>query len=348
MVYKVSSTDRIKDDRKVTFNNITATVERREFGTQTLSNGYVAGGRGPSNPDPNNDINAIDKFSFASDGNAAATGGTLSVTTSFAFGHSSGSHGFTAGGTIPSISASAADKEIFKYPFAISSGTSTLIGDLARNRRDGEGINGGGDGFVAGGFGSGDATHPPIGGAPREFIDKFSFSSDGNATNVGDLNEGKAGSASANSQTHGYISGGLGVPTTPGDVRKRITKFPFAISAGTSTAVGNLTGNAAQTSGQSSSTHGYRAGGADPSPGAAVNIIDKFPFSTDTNATDVGDLTYARQYLTGHSSTTHGYASGGIPGFYNVIDKFPFSSDTNASDVGDLVSGRYGAAGSQG
>ena len=348
MVYKVSSTDRIKDDRKVTFNNITATVERREFGTQTLSNGYLAGGRTSSNPDVNNDINAIDKFSFASDGNAAETGGTLSVTNAFAFGHSSGSHGFTAGGTIPSISAAAADKEIFKYPFAISSGTSTLIGDLARNRRNiPNGINGGGEGFVAGGFGPGDATHPPIGGAAREFIDKFSFVSDGNATNVGDLQEAKTLSASGNSQTHGYVSGGLANPV-PSTVRNRIEKFPFAISAGTSTTVGNLTGNVSATSGQSSSTHGYRAGGVDPSPGSEVNIIDKFPFSTDTNATDVGDLTYARQYLTGNSSTTHGYASGGIPGFYNVIDKFPFSSDANASDVGDLVSGRYGTAGSQG
>ena len=30
------------------------------------------------------------------------------------------------------------------------------------------------------------------------------------------------------------------------------------------------------------------------SPGNATNVIDKFPFAADTNATDVGDLTQGR------------------------------------------------------
>ena len=37
---------------------------------------------------------------------------------------------------------------------------------------------------------------------------------------------------------------------------------------------------------------GYASGGTVSGPG--INIIDKFPFSTDTNATDVGNLTVAR------------------------------------------------------
>ena len=46
-------------------------------------------------------------------------------------------------------------------------------------------------------------------------------------------------------------------------------------------------------SGQSSRTHGYTSGGADATP-APSNVIDKFPFSSDDNATDVGDLTVSR------------------------------------------------------
>jgi hypothetical protein len=42
-----------------------------------------------------------------------------------------------------------------------------------------------------------------------------------------------------------------------------------------------------------------------------LNTIDKFPFATDTNATDVGDLTTARRSVAGQSSTTFGYTSGG-------------------------------------
>ena len=349
MAYKQSGTERIKDDRSVIFNNITATVERREFGTQTLSNAYVAGGRISTSPDPNNDINDIDRFPFASDANASATGGTLSVTMLTAAGLSSGSHGYTAGGLIPSNpTLTSRGPQIFKYPFAISSGTSSEVGGLNRGRGEGAGINSAGEGFVAGGFGPGDPTHPPVGNNAREFIEKFSFASDGDATEIGDLQEPKRAGAPGNSQTHGYVSGGDDQNGAPPSltVALRIEKFPFAISSGTSTTVGNLTGNSKNQAGQSSSNHGYRAGGV--SSGSSVNVIDKYPFSSDTNATDVGDITASRSYLTGHSSSTHGYSSGGTPGFYVTIDKFPFSSDTNASDVGDLVSGRYGTAGSQG
>ena len=41
------------------------------------------------------------------------------------------------------------------------------------------------------------------------------------------------------------------------------------------------------------------------------NVIDKFPFATDGNATDVGDLTLGRNAPAGQSSTEFGYASGG-------------------------------------
>ena len=43
--------------------------------------------------------------------------------------------------------------------------------------------------------------------------------------------------------------------------------------------------------GASSVTHGYTSGGY---TGANSNIIDKFSFSSDEDATDVGDLTVAR------------------------------------------------------
>ena len=83
------------------------------------------------------------------------------------------------------------------------------------------------------------------------------------------------------------------------------------------------------------SVSGYTSGGLVP-PATNANTVDKFPFTTDANATDVGDLTQARQQVAGQSSTVSGYTSGGIPGPLNTIDKFPFASNANASDVGDL------------
>ena len=90
------------------------------------------------------------------------------------------------------------------------------------------------------------------------------------------------------------------------------------------------------------SVAGYTSGGVRtpfPSYGAQTTI-DKFPFSSDSNATDVGEITQVRQRTSGSSSSTHGYTAGGMtpsPTGYDTIDKFPFSSDTNATDVGELL-----------
>ena len=74
-----------------------------------------------------------------------------------------------------------------------------------------------------------------------------------------------------------------------------------------------------------------------------VNIIDKFSFTSDADATDVGDLLNDTFRTAGQSSANHGYVSGGLaPGVSNVIQKFTFATDANATDVGDLVnSTRY-------
>ena len=94
---------------------------------------------------------------------------------------------------------------------------------------------------------------------------------------------------------------------------------------------------------------GFASGGA-PSGGNQVNIIDRFPFATNANATDYGDLTLARYMIAGQSSSTDGYTAGGYnpslsPVLTNVIDKFPFASAANASDVGDLTANRGDVAG---
>ena len=126
-----------------------------------------------------------------------------------------------------------------------------------------------------------------------------------------------------------------------------IDKFPFSSDAN-ATDVGDLTVGRQGLAGQSSTTHGYTTGGySNNSPAGTKDIIDKFSFSSDGNATDVGNLTYNRSLIVGQSSTNSGYTSGGIHPPYNAIDKFPFSSDDNASDVGDLTQGRYQASGQQ-
>lgn len=86
---------------------------------------------------------------------------------------------------------------------------------------------------------------------------------------------------------------------------------------------------------------GYTSGGDNN-----FNVIDKFPFATDTNATDVGDLSVSRYSAAGQSSSTSGYNSGGeLPSSLNTIEKFPFAANNNSSYVGELTVLRGGASG---
>ena len=149
----------------------------------------------------------------------------------------------------------------------------------------------------------------------------------------------------AQGSTSGYTSGG-GPPL--GGVNNTIDKFPFASDAN-ATDVGDLSVRRLGSAGQSSTASGYTSGGygfpTGSPPGVFTNIIDKFPFATNANATDVGDVTTLMYRQAGQSSTENGYTCGGNAptGLSNTIDKFPFATNANATDVGDLTSARGGA-----
>ena len=151
----------------------------------------------------------------------------------------------------------------------------------------------------------------------------------------------------------GYSSGGAASQNTPPS-SPTIAKFPFAHD--TNSAVHSFLGlgQARQRgAGHSSTTHGYLAGGLSPPFFSRKNIIDKFPFSNTSAATDVGDLAVEKAHCVGQSSTAHGYVAGGSgnndsPLFTTVItsiEKFPFSSDASATEVGDLSVARGFSAG---
>jgi hypothetical protein len=176
-------------------------------------------------------------------------------------------------------------------------------------------------------------------------IDKFPFSSDGNATDVGDLSFLRRSAAGQSSSTNGYTSGGA-AENPVGLYANLIDKFPFAAD-GNASDVGDLTQGRQDVSGQSSSVSGYTTGGY-AAGGGRSDVIDKFSFSSNSNASDVGNLTLSRSGLTGQSSTESGYSSGGyVPSVppSNIVDKFPFASDGNATDVGDLTEARFRSAG---
>lgn len=233
--------------------------------------------------------------------------------------------GYVSGGVdYPSIY----KNTIERFPFAIDF-DETDVGDLTVGRSSASGASSSTHGYTAGGW---DGTRSNV-------IDKFQFVATSNATDVGDMVVGRSHMASTHSPTHGYSSGGYTGP--PFLVRDNIDKFSFSVD-GNATDVGNLNQGRGEVFGQTSSTHGYTSGGnSSPAGGVIVNTIDKFPFSSDNNATDVGDLTVAKFDATGLSSDVAGYSGSGNTNSTtsdNTLDKFPFASDANARDAGDLSS----------
>ena len=240
-------------------------------------------------------------------------------------------HGYVAGGN---ISGPTDTNVIQRFTFA-SDGNSSDVGDLTQDITHAAPSNSSTHGYAAGG-----ALFPPT--VVQDVIQKYAFGSSSNATDVGDLVEGRFEGASGNqSLTHGYKSGGRdNVPS--GNILDTIERYPFSSDTNASD-VGELTIARRQPAYgcTSSENHGYTVSGRN-APGPTVyNVIDKFPFSASTNATDVGDLTQAGHSASTSVSQTHGYAAGrriSPSSVSNVIDKFSFATDGNATDVGDLLS----------
>lgn len=166
-------------------------------------------------------------------------------------------------------------------------------------------------------------------------IDKFPFTSDASATDVGDLTQPVSRHSSASSSSHGYRHGGEAGPT-PVSYSNVIDKFPFTSDTNASD-VGDMTKVLIDTAGVYSSTHGYVLGGRFPN----TDDIQKYSFASDGNGVFIAELTNVKNRHAGTPSPSDGYTIGGYhsSGNLNVpVDKISFSSDTDATSIGTLGS----------
>lgn len=253
-------------------------------GQMSAEYAYVSGGSQAAVYD------VIDKFPFAvSTGITATDVGNLTQARANPSGSSSDTYGYAAGGFKSGASLSCV---IDKFPTSVDA-DATNVGNLVVNKH-----------YVAGqssttyGYTSGGQSTPS---SPTYYntIEKFSFSADGNATDVGDLTVARGLTPGGQSSTtHGYTTGGIDASY----YYNIIDKFSF-VSDGNATDVGDMVVGAygQQTSGTSSTTHGYGAGGYNlaVAPTTTFNVIEKFSFSTDGNSTDVGDLGSVQYNVTG-------------------------------------------------
>ena len=185
-------------------------------------------------------------------------------------------------------------------------------------------------------------------------IDKWSFSSDGNATKVGDLanivsgrntsgeaDSGSANGASACSGTHGYHIGGWDSPGAS-DI---MGKWAFATDSD-GVDIGDMHDARSNCSGFSDGNTGYVAGGDSPppyTPAQLTDMIQSLAFSSDAVADTTQNLSTVRCRAAACQTTTYGYHLGGAETLtataVNTIERFQFATTNHAVDVGDLTIG---------
>ena len=194
-----------------------------------------------------------------------------------------------------------------------------------------------------GGTGGGTQWGYACGGINQDYIFRNSYSSDVDATDIGNLTYTTNVAAGHSSATSGYCSGGTDGGNT--NMRDDICRFTFAAAASI-VAVGDLvtvTGSGLTRGrgflgGGSSSTHGFSTGGSTGgNPGVPYSEIDIFPFASDVNSADHGDLSADRMTFSTASALTVMYTLAGEVGYtYNsIIDKIIFATSTTATNIAD-------------
>ena len=202
-------------------------------------------------------------------------------------------------------------------------------------------------GFVVGGY-----NWPSA--ARLASIDEVSFSSDGNATDAGDLaggNPGRSATTNTCSATHLFNSGGYGPGNYTPNTADVIESFSFA-TKGTMVDVGNLVHHIRGQGATGNIDYGFVHGGyravSDPSgPAQAYNVIWRYAHVSSGNATDVGDLLNNADNPGANSdpNNSYGYSAGGCCPT-NTIQRYAMVSSGNAVDVGDLTVSYHGPASS--
>ena len=191
-------------------------------------------------------------------------------------------------------------------------------------------------------------------GSGSNVIDKWSLTSNGNATDVGDLLEATGENSGFMSSSHGYSSGG----NTPsyGPYLNRIQKYPFA-SDGNATNVGNLASNVGR--GQQGSVSAgatnkaYSVGGfMGPSSSVQSNATQKYSLASDGNAA-LGPAGHGTGDPAGIIGIEHGYFVGGrgpMPSTSigsTAKSKFSFASESFQSHPATIETGWMGSSGHQ-
>ena len=242
----------------------------------------IWGGQGtPSN------VDNIDYFTIASEGNAQDFGNMLSVAQTTQ-GLSSSTRGISYGHGEP-------ESNVIQYTEIATTGNAIDFGDCALETRSGGTWASPTRGMLAGGA------------SKRKHIEYITIASKGNGTDFGELIEGRRGNSGCSNSVRGLCIGGYDGSGSP-YYRSITIDYVTIASTGNATYFGDLTIKLANQSAAASPIRGICAGGETPT---AVNTIDYVLIATTGNAMDFGDLSDASWDQSAAVSDCH----GGLGGF---------------------------------
>jgi hypothetical protein len=218
-------------------------------GSSSSTHGYTGGGQDPAvSPAQNYASVTTEKFPFSSDSDSQLIGKLTYASYQLNTGHSSPISGYVL------YSSPAPINGIQKFQFATDSTATTLVTTSTivplRSYGQGAGISSLTFGYIGGTSYPG--TPAPYGVSNQvKMIEKFSFSSDGACSAVGQLTQARYGAGASSSTVSGYTHGGYG--GSPVATVVIIDKFPFATDTN-ATSVGQLVTGREEQSGANART----------------------------------------------------------------------------------------------
>ena len=208
-----------------------------------------------------------------------------------------------------------------------STGTGYDFGDATAQRRGPAGVGSRTRALSGGGNG------PDGSSTLHDNVDYFTFSSTGNGTDWGNLNDNISAQGALSSATRGLFCGGY--DPSPSNMIDLVT----IASTGSAQDFGDLTQARWDPAAMASPTRGVIANGTAVAAGNSVsNVIDYVTIATTGNATDYGDATGIKQACPGCSNSTRGVWGGGYnPSGTKNLDTIEIATRGNAVDFGDLT-----------
>ena len=233
--------------------------------------GWVAGG----SPTPYTDT--VQKFTFATDSDATDI---LNLHTAVAvtMGINNADYGYTCGG----LPTTGPVYNIIQRSAFATTDTAVDVGDLTQGTRGACGMSGATHGYIAGGENDGPTVQH------TDVINKISFATaTEDAVDHGDLYVTRKACAGNTSADYGFVSAGYGASSTINGIDR------FALESNTTaTDWADMANSQYVVTGCPSTTHGYQFGGGYP----LVDYVEKFPYASQTNATDIGNLQHGASF----------------------------------------------------